>query len=226
MRTSVALCLILSVACAPEEEPVEVARDVHLAMPFDGESRYWEFLSTDPGTGWKLEAHMVGLDETITDQDVYVIEHRTNCVSSGIDCEEDAVIATYAWSSTEGAGVQLHSFMAGMTHIQFNPAMQVLTSDMLVGEGLNTDNGLQVWTSTLVGYERCPTRLPLEWSNECLHFQVTDGDSDPMTGAGLAGDYWVAEGQGIVGFQAEGEIGLWELDVHGCEPAESCDGTW
>jgi hypothetical protein len=211
-------------ACGAEDQEAVSDFNLHETMPFEGE-RSWEFISTDDELGWAMIAELRGLDETFTDRDVYLVDYKADCRTEGIDCEEGEILRTIAWSSDAANGVQLHAFMQGPANITYDPPIEVMPASMGTSTPVETVTDGFSWTSTLIGFEHCPTRMPQNWGAGCAHFVLEDGDGDSWSNEGLAGDYWAIAGQGIVAIQLEGSEHLWELSGAQCDDSDTCEQT-
>lgn len=226
--------ILLLTGCPPQDNIDVSGNELYQHFPFDG-VRAWEYISDDLELSYKLAGNMREEDpdpEISEDYNIYHVDYSTNCVAADPDCVDGEIIRSIGFSSDVSNGTLMHSFVQGTVNIDFDPPLVISPKEVKVGEVTTTDTDNTTWSSTLIGFETCEGVVYMqgadfERSNCSAHIQLSDGDNFPDTNYGLAGDYWVAKGLGIVGISLEGDDGhIWGLSKMDCEPLEDCDGTW
>ncbi len=233
MRWSAAFVLLLT-GCPAQDGITGGDIELWQHFPFDG-TRNWEYISSNLDLSYKLAGAMRPDDpnpDVSEDFNIYHIDFSTDCVAADPDCVDGEIIRTMGLSSDVSNGTLLHTFSQGTISIDFDPPMVVAPRDGQVGLVTETITDGVTWSSTLLGFEPCDGVVfmqgsDFEKSNCSAHFVLSDGDNFPDTNYGLAGDYWVAKGLGIVGISLEGDDGaIWGLSKMVCEPLEECNGQW
>lgn len=233
VRSIVPLLLPLLAGCIPEDGITSGSEVLWQHFPFDG-LRTWEYVSTDLEVTYKLVGTMREDDpnpEVSEDYNVYHVDFTTKCVAADPSCVDGGLVRTIAFSSDVSNGSLIHKFVQGSLDVDYDPPLVIAPDDVNVGESYETITDGQKWSSTLVAFEPCDGIVKMQGdqyaaSNCSAHLQLTDGDANSDTNQGLAGDYWVAKGLGIIGIKLEGDDGTWGLSKLECEPAEDCNGQW
>lgn len=225
--------LVLAAGCGPQDNIATSGEELWQHFPFDG-VRTWEYISTDLSLSYKLIGQMREEDpdsEVNAEHNVYHIDYSTDCVAADPECVDGEVIRTVAISS-DYDGVWIHTFAQGSATVTFDPPLVVAPDEVKVGEVVETTTDGIKWNSVLVGFEPCDGFVRMQGesfkaSNCSAHLTLSDGDNNPDTNYGLAGDYWVARGLGIVGISLDGDDGaIWGLSKMICEPDDDCNGEW
>lgn len=233
-RWSAAFILLLT-GCPAQDQFTTDGLELWEHFPFDG-TRSWEYISTNLELDYKLQGDMRPDDpdpEVSEDYNIYHIDFTQNCVNPDSGCVDGQLVRTLGFSSDITNGTLIHTFNQGSVNIEFDPPLVVAPKEFdTVGQTEDTSTDGITWSSTLVGFEPCSNVIAMqgsdfEKSNCSAHLTLSDNDNFPDTNYGLAGDYWVAKGLGIVGISLEGDDGeIWGLSKMDCEPLEECNGQW
>lgn len=228
--------VLLLTGCPTKDQILPGGESLYEHFPFDG-VRTWEYISTDLEISYKLKGDMRADDpnpDVSADFNVYHIDYSTKCVAADPDCVDGALVRSIGVSSDVTNGVLIHSFVQGSVDISYDPPLVIAPRETKVGQEIETFTDGITWTSTLTGYETCEGIVNMQGdqftsANCAAHIVLEDADSNADTNYGLAGEYWVSIGLGIIGLSLEGDDGqIWGLSKLECEESDdrTCNGEW
>ncbi len=175
-------------------------------FPLDGDQRDWEYESFDETVDWTLSVEKQGT----TQQDgasVVSLEHANDDTAD--------LYWEVKWSSDSSDGVLIHGFThiyGGGDEVSFSPPIQFAHKQMVPEDAITTDTGGYTWTSTFQGVEGCETYWVPGWSEEdCLVFELDDGDGMPETNGIIVGSYWLVSRYGPAWLDLDAYEGVWNL---------------
>jgi hypothetical protein len=214
MRWIPALALGLF-ACngAPNDQFTFSGFDMTDYFAFDGE-RTWEYISSDTSVAYFWVAELSQDVEEVDGKKVYTVDTTKDCVGNDPTCVEGELVRSLRWSVDATDGVEIHSYAIGTdARVDLSPPLQLATAKMKKEDVVETTTDGTDFSSTFASIETCPVQWNVEW-DDCIRFDLDDGDGDLSVGHPLTGQFWVITGFNLVAQSVPGESGRWELSDH------------
>ena len=200
------LCASAALNAGCDQDIVYVGYNVVDHFPLDGDPREWEYDSFDETIDWTLLVEKQGS----------IQQSGASVVSLELGNDDTADLYwEVQWSSDSSNGVRIHGFTdiyGGGDEVSFSPPIQFAEKQMVPEDVITTDSGGYTWTSTFQGVEGCETYWVPGWSGEeCLVFELDDGDGLPETNGVIVGSYWLVPRYGPAWLDLDAYEGVWNL---------------
>ncbi len=203
-----ALAITLGAACNGSTVPGYNGYPMDDFFPFDGTCRGWELVSDDVSLPYMMVGSVQPNPDTADDgfTQIWTINYNVLCITEGETCDEGALLRSIKMSTSRSAGTLVYAFDDGTGAQSFDPPLKLTDGTMAPTDTISSESGAASLTTEFVTIGSCDIRWA-SWDG-CPLLTVDDAG----TGTGMSGDYWVADGWGIVAWQLDSDSGRWSLD--------------
>lgn len=220
------VAIVALVACTGGDQFTYSGYPMNEFFPFDGQ-RTWEFENEDATVDHTLVATLNTEPEALDGGVfVYTVDYTKGCLerddTDAAECTggEPWRVSRIRWSSSQGDGVEIHSFDDTNGTTSFEPPLVIAGDRGGVSDSWVTDTTGGAFTSRFVSIGECPVVMEVDW-DECVRIHVDDDGDEGTAGTHpLHGDWYAVAGFNVIALALKDDPGRWRLSGTTYSPLE------